>query len=153
MTDSEQLARSIRELLDHYFALGCPCRFPRFRAVTARDDGPVGSMEQSMLIVNHEQKSQVTDKQTIGPAWRGTCARCGGSLHQWSNEVAPSSWVDHLEVEPGLEDIGAKVDGPTPRCMPMFAAGPGISASEVKRAEAKYPLLDMDAWLDWMRST
>jgi hypothetical protein len=147
------------EVLAFYLSRGCPCRFPRFRAMGARDFSAVGapgvtSSEQAALLFAYDQKAPVVDKDVVGPAWRGRCARCGSYIQRWAHEVVMSSWIEHLEIEPapGVKDLGASLDGPLPRVRDFHAAGPGVPAHLLAAANAASPLVSEAEWFSWLRA-
>jgi hypothetical protein len=152
-------------LIDHYLAKGCPCRYPRFRAVVSRDTSGVAggaftSDEQRLLIWAYEQKMKLVNRRALegwgGPMndqmYEAECGTCGSNVERSSNEFAPGAWAQYLVVRrlKGLIDLGANVEhGRVYRPRPLIALGPGMTG--MQKAAAAYPFLEEDAWLAWMR--
>lgn len=155
MTDAAKLAPAdVAELLRHFLATGCPCRYPRFVAFAGRDlPSGVGDFAQQVVIFQFDELVPLNDKKGGGPAWEGRCARCGSRVQRWGEELAMSSWIDHLRITPaaGLDPLGAGVSAAIPRCGGFFAAAPGVSSRDVSEAEQAYPLLTPAEWLAWLR--
>ena len=154
-TDTADLARGLAETLRAYLAAGCPCRYPRFVALAGRElPAGVGDFAQQSLIFQFDQAIPLVDKRGGGPAWEGRCSRCGSRVQRWAEELAMSSWLDHLRITPatGLDPLGAPLATPVPRCGGFFAASSGVSRRRVADAEAAYPWLPEAAWFAWLRA-
>jgi len=150
-------------LVDEYLALACPCRFPRFRAVTIRTThgqggGSFTSEDQRALIRAFEAKSPVGARRALGGfpisdgMWEASCARCGSVVSRSSQEFSPGGWIDWIKITraPGLVDVGARVEqGRVLRCRPWIATGPDMTGVAI--ASRAYPFVDEDAWFAWMR--
>jgi hypothetical protein len=152
-------------LADEYLTIGCPCRFPRFRAIVARDtsgisEGSFTSEDQRGLIRAFERKVTVVEQQPleeldrISPGmWRGKCGVCGSDLRRAYNEYSPGGYIDWLIIKrkPGLFDLGASVEkNRTFRCRPFVAPGPEMPG--MARASRAFPFMEEDAWFEWMRA-
>jgi hypothetical protein len=152
-------------LVDYYLARGCPCRFPRFRAVVSRDTSGVAggaftSDEQRMLIWAYEQRVPVVNRKALegwgGPMhddmYQAECGICASEVRRSSNEYAPGGWVQYLVIRrvKGLSDIGASVEhGRVFRPRPLVAAGPGMTG--MQKAAQAYPFMEEELWFTWMR--
>jgi hypothetical protein len=159
------LRDELAQLIVGYLEVGCPCRFPRFRAVVARDTSRVAggsftSAEQTGLIEAFEQRVPLVDRGPLegsgGPAQAGMyqakCRVCGSRVARSSNELAPGGWVDYLSIRaaPDAADLGAPVEhGRVYRPCPLVAAGPGMTG--MQRAAEAFPMIGRDEWLAWMR--
>jgi hypothetical protein len=160
-TLSDELVR----LVEYYLEMGCPCRFPRFRAVVSRDTsriagGSFTSAEQVGLIGVFEQRVPLGDRAPLegwgGPAQDGMyqahCTICGSLVARSSNECAPGGWVDYLSISlaPAVTDLGASfAKGRLHRPSAWVAAGPGMAG--IQRASEAFPFMEAEAWFVWMR--
>jgi hypothetical protein len=153
------------ELVDYYLAHGCPCRFPRFRAVVGRSThkvagGSFTSEEQRRLIYRFEAKVPLVDKQPLegwgGPVerdmYQAHCEKCGSLVARSSGEFANGGWIDYLSIAPasGVVDLGAPVKDRLYRPCPWIAPGPGMAG--IAGASEAFPLMPEDQWLEWMRA-
>ena len=162
---SGPFAQELLALVDDYLAKGCPCRFPRFRAIVKRDTSGVAggafrSEEQLMLIRAFEQKVPLVNRQAL-EAWAGpmndatyeaACGVCGSFVARYANEFASGAWVDMLAIRKpkGLADIGAPAEqGRIFRPRPFEPMGPGMTG--MYRAAQAYPFMEEELWLAWMR--
>jgi len=162
---NEDFERKLGELVDYYLSHGCPCRFPRFRAVVSRDTSRTGggsftSDDQRGLIHVYEQKVPLVERGPLagwgGPMsadmYQARCGVCGSAVSRSSNEGAPGGWVDYLVIRPapGVTPLGAPVEhGRVYRSRPFVAAGPAMGG--MQQATEASPFLEEDAWFAWMR--
>ena len=163
---SDGFDRKLGDLVDHYLSLGCPCRFPRFRAVVSRDTSRTGggsftSEDQRGLIRVYEQKVPLVDRGPLpgrgGPMsadmYQARCGVCGSTVSRSSGEGAPGGWVDYLVIRPapGVTPLGAPVEqGKVFRARPFVATGPAMAG--MQQATQASPFLEEDAWFAWMRA-
>jgi hypothetical protein len=163
---SGPFAQELLALIDYYLAKGCPCRFPRFRAIVKRDTSGVAggafrSEEQLMLIRAFEQKVPLVNRQALegwaGPmndtTYEAACGVCGSFVARYANEFASGAWVDMLAIRKpkGLADIGAPAEqGRIFRPRPFEPMGPGMTG--MYRAAQAYPFMEEELWLEWMRA-
>jgi hypothetical protein len=151
-------------LVDEYLTIGCPCRFPRFRAIAARETvgicgGSFTSEEQRGLIRAFERRVTVVEQQPleeleqISPGmWRAKCGVCGSNVRRAYNEYSPGGYIDWLIIKrkPGLTDLGAPIEkNRTFRPRPFVAPGPGMTG--MAGASRAFPFMEEDAWFEWMR--
>ncbi len=146
----------------------CPCRFPRFRATVERETlsfgAPLMTWEQYLLIGSFDRAVSLVNRRPLvtrgeGTGHEGNCARCGAFVRRSSEEKFRDQWIEHMVVQPcpGLEDLGAAVDGPVPHCWPFFAAASTESERrDAERArldaEVTCPRISLDAWITWMKA-
>ena len=163
---SDPFAQKLLDLVEEYLANGCPCRFPRFRAIVKRDTSGVAggafrSDEQLMLIRAFEQKVPLVNRKALegwaGPmndtTYEAECGVCGSWVARYANEFASGAWVDMLAIRKpkGLADIGASAEqGRIFRPRPFVPMGPGMTG--MYRAAQAYPFMEEEAWLAWMRA-
>jgi hypothetical protein len=160
----DPFVRVIEDLLDFYLALGCPCRFPRFRATVARSTqkvagGSFTSEDQRRLIYIYERKVELVGKEPLegwgGPVekdmYQAKCGACRSRVQRSSNEFANGGWVDYLSIAltPGVMELGAFVGHPLYRARPWISPGPGMAG--IHKASEAFPLVDEEKWLLWMR--
>ena len=162
---SDAFGQEVLALVEYYLDKGCPCRFPRFRAIAKRDTSGVAggafrSDEQLMLIRAFEQKVPLVNKQALegwaGPmtdaTYEAKCGVCDSFVARYANEFAPGAWVEMLAIRKpkGLADIGAPAEqGRVFRPRPFVPMGPGMTG--MYRAAQAYPFMEEDQWLAWMR--
>lgn len=144
-------------LYDFYAEHGCPCRFPRFRAVAARDTREVGApgystLDQQALVTLFDVKVPLRDRVNVVDGHRASCAVCGSAIFRFGVEYFKNAFIEYLRVDkhPSVGDVGAGVAGPLPRCWPFFHLGPDTSDRAL--VEASYPRLSIDDWFAWMRA-
>jgi hypothetical protein len=163
---SDAFGQEVLALVGYYLAKGCPCRFPRFRAVVSRDTSGVAggafrSDEQMMLIWAFEQKLPLVDRRALegwgGPmsehVYEAECGVCGSRVERSSNEFATGAWVEYLVIRRarGLVDLGASVEhGLVFRPRPFVPMGPGMTG--MNKAAQAYPFMEEEPWLEWMRA-
>jgi hypothetical protein len=150
-------------LIDDYLSVGCPCRFPRFRALAKRDtSGAAGGYfigyDQQALHSAFERRAPIVGKKGLGPYaepqpqfYSATCEKCGSTIERSSEEIANNAWVDWLVIrkKPEVSELGAPLQGKALRCRPLSPAGPGQTGMD--RASREYPLVEEDEWFKWMR--
>jgi len=162
---SDAFEQKVLVLVDYYLAEGCPCRFPRFRAIVSRDtsrvaEGAFRSDEQLSLILAFEQRVPIVNRRALegwgGPmsdgVYEAECGVCGSGVERSSNELAPGAWVEYLVIRraQGRVDIGAPApQGRVFRPRPFVAMGPGMTG--MPKAAQAYPFMEEEAWLAWMR--
>jgi len=153
-------------LIDDYLAKGCPCRFPRFRAVVSRDTSRVAeggvfrSEEQLLLILAYEKMVPLVNRTALegfgvpvrDDVYQAECGICGSGVERSNNEFAPGAWVEHLVIRraAGVVDIGARAEpGRVFRPRPFVAMGPGMAG--MQGAAQAYPFMEEEPWFAWMR--
>ncbi len=159
-----RLAARLDELMEYALSLGCPCRFPRVRAVTARDTrnaagGAFTSADQRELIHAFERKVPIIEKRPLEifqqvreGLWLGKCGKCGALLRRAYEEFSPGGTIDWLMITRAKDvpDLGAPlVDGRVLRCRPLEAPGPGMQG--MAKASQVFPFLEEDEWFAWIR--
>lgn len=144
-------------LFDHYFAHGCPCRFPRFRAAVARDLRDIGAWDWGVSDINRlvavfDQRVRLIDKVRVDFDTRGRCATCNAEVVRYSMPVFRDSSLPGVQITPSaLPDVGAPVTWPPPIYGHVYHAGPGpLPRSEEERIEAAYPRLSAADWTAYM---
>jgi hypothetical protein len=149
----------IEALFDHYFAHGCPCRFPRFRATVARDLKEIGAWDWGvsdawMLLAVFDRRVPLVEKTREDFAVRGRCELCGAGVNRFGIPVFRDSFLERANITPGdLPDVGADASGPVPVCGHVFHAAPGnVSRSEQESMQNAYPRLKPETWLAYMRA-
>ena len=150
-------------LVDFYLEHGCPCLFPRFRAVVARDTsrscgGSFTSAEQRGLIVAFEAKVPLEGHAALdslatplADMYQAKCGVCRSSVYRSSNEFAHGGWIDYLVIHPapGIVDLGAPVAGGRLfRPCSFTAPAPGMAG--IGKAAELFPSMPEDEWLAWM---
>jgi hypothetical protein len=144
--DAAELRNRIDEAVGKMLQDGCPCRFPRFRAMVARDTQQAGfacftSEEQPMLIDAYVRAV---------PLVNGRCVRCGALAVRWAWEFGKTAFVEYMRFEDStLSDLGAPASSPIPRCRPFYATGFATKAQR-KKVERFYPRLTETDWLSWL---
>jgi hypothetical protein len=138
-----------------YLTRGCPCRFPRFRAVAKQWGLPPGilsSEDRDGLVGVFEANVPLVDRRTDFDGWEATCAKCGASVRMGrAVSSRAETWVDYLMITAVQADVGARLEQPLVRCRPWRIVGPG-SEGIMLEAGRKYPLVDETEWLAWMRA-
>ncbi len=154
--DDKEFSKALGDLVAYYRAHGCPCRFPRARAVLARDThrvagGSFSSVDRDWLIWHVEHGLNLADKRGAPYGWEARCADCGATVSKSANEFANGGWLEYLVIEPkpGVPDVGAPVGEHVYRCKPWWAPGPNM-AGEAEASKA-FPLIPVDEWFRWMR--
>jgi hypothetical protein len=165
MIELDDLERRLEALIEYYLSIGCPCRFPRFRAVVSRDTSKVAggsftSADQQYLILAFERKAPIVEKRPLEiftevkeGLWLARCGKCGSDLRRAYDEFSPGGFIDGLIVRraPGLVDLGAPVHhGRVYRSRPFVAPGPAMGG--MAQAAKAFPHIDEDAWFVWMRA-
>ena len=166
MSNDDDFDRALESLIDFQLARGCPCRFPRFRAVVGRSThgvagGSFTSDDQRKLIHVFERKVPLVDRRPLegwgGPIARdmyeANCVKCGSHVSRSSSEFANGGWIDVLVITPasGVVDLGAKVEGGRVlRARPWISPGPAMAG--IERASRVFPLTPEGEWLAWMRA-
>lgn len=147
----------IEGLFDLYFAHGCPCRFPRFRATVARDLKEIdawdwGVSDGRMLLGVFDRRVRVLEESREALAMRGRCELCGAEVVRFGIPVFRDSFLERAHITPGaLPDVGAAASWPLPICGHVFHAGPGnVTRSEKERIQSSYPRLNPRDWLAYM---
>lgn len=155
----EAFSGAMQELYAHYLAHGCPCRFPRFRAMAARDTKEVSApgfttFDHQALVTLFDDKVPIRERVDVSAGHLGVCVECGSTVRRWGDELFRGAFLEHLVIEPaaGLVDVGAPVTGPLPHAWPFYFVGPEDHGSGRALVEAAYPALDLDAWFAWMRA-
>lgn len=145
----------LRALVDHYFAHGCPCRFPRLRAYAWRDVeaecGAFGWISDEQV----ELASMCAERLgLLGTGAHGRpCATCGAACrYVLEDAYRGQSWVPYLHVEPvaGAVDLGAPLDVVMPRLLPFRGTCPTPTALD--RAIAAFPRVSREDWFAWMKA-
>ena len=163
--DAARTPAAIEELMaDWLQGGGCPCRFPRFRATVERDTrllgAPMMTWEQDTLITLFDRKVKLVERRPVTTrpqGHAGRCARCGAAIRRGGVETFRDQWIESMSVVPcpGVEELGAPVDGALTHCWPFFAVGDAQARSNAeparRDAELTYPRLPLDAWIAWMR--
>src|SRR5688572_19243987 len=112
----------IESLFDHYFAHGCLCRFPRFRATVGRNLKEVGAWDWGVadilsLLTVFDRRVKLVEVTSEGLGTRGRCALCGASVIRHAIPVFRDSFLEGATITPGaLADVGASIHGPVPIC-------------------------------------
>jgi hypothetical protein len=159
--DLAALHARVEALFDRYLALGCPCRFPRFRALVEEQFAPaIGppllAQDQQALIYVFDRRVPLTDQEKQPVGHRGRCEKCGARVERWFVEHFKGAWIEYLTIvpAPGAIDIGAPVDTPIPHCGPLFAAGPADGRDRSHSAiERDHPRVPVDDWFAWLEAT
>ena len=141
-------------LYDFYLANGCPCRFPRFRALGKQwglPSGMLSSADRDQLVAHFERRVPLDNKRDAPAGWEAECGRCGGTVRWGWVESSPGGSVEYLTLSPGQPDIGAKLEPPALRCRPWRMTGPGYG-SVLKTAGRSYTLVEDDEWFAWLRA-
>jgi hypothetical protein len=148
----------VETLFDYYFALGCPCRFPRLRATLARDFAEVGAREWTVaelpvLLQVFDRRVQLHVLRREAYATHGTCATCGAEVNRFGVPMFQDSFIERAIITPGTQpDIGAGIHALVPICGDVFRAAPGtVRRDELLRIRSAYPHLDKADWLAYMR--
>lgn len=101
------------DLFDHYFAYGCPCRFPRFRAAVARYLREIGAWDWgvtdvSALLAVFDDRVRSLDRVRVDFEARGRCDRCNAAVVRFWAPVVRDSFLEGVHVSTGdLPDVGA----------------------------------------------
>jgi hypothetical protein len=150
-------AADLEELFDLYFGHGCPCRFPRFRAMAALDLKEVGAWDWGVsdvgdLLEVFDRRVRVLENTREDFAMRGQCELCGATVVRFGIPVFRDSFLERAHITPGaLPDVGAAADWPLPICGHVFHAGPGnVTRNEKERIQSAYPRLQPRDWLAYM---
>ncbi len=161
---SEDLQHRLDDLIDFYLSVGCPCRFPRFRANVKRDTlGASGasftSEDQRGLVRAFDRKAPVVEKRPVEQhaevsegMWLGTCGICHADLRRVYDEFSPGGTIDCLVIRPlpTSTDLGAGIEGGRLyRCRPLVSPGPPMQG--LAKAATQYPFMEEEGWLAWMR--
>jgi hypothetical protein len=151
----------VEALFDRYLTLGCPCRFPRFRAVVEQEytpaiGPPLAAQDQQALLHAFDERVALTEREKRPVGHRGRCEKCGSLVERWYVEHFKSAWIEYMRiaVAPGVADIGAPVDTPIPHCRPFFAAGPRDGRDRSNGTmESEHPQVTVDDWFAWLVAT
>lgn len=150
-------ASDLEALFDRYFAHGCPCRFPRFRATVARDLNEIGASDWSVsdaddLLEVFDRRVRLVEKSRADFATRGRCEVCGAEVIRSSAPIFRDSSLERAYITPAaLPDVGAAASWPVPICGHVFQAGPGnVTRDEKERIQRAYPRLNSPDWLAYM---
>jgi hypothetical protein len=150
--DSEEayvrFAAMLRRAIEFFLAKGCPCRFPRFRALVSRDTRDLGVSG----FASPDQQSLCSLFDEMVPVENERCKHCGSHIKRSSEEVFNTSWIERLIIDKPdeVKDIGAPLHAPIPRCRDFFQAVPGARESDRLTLHQAYPKLseqDFYAWL------
>ena len=153
MMDPAKPIQSVDELLDYYLALGCPCRFPRFRKIIElRLPYGFASGDMEELLLSMDEKVPILDKHDDRVTWTGRCAKCGSEVMHRSAPVFRDSWVETGKIEkaPEVEDLGAAADGPIPLREPLYPAVPDVRKSEIEEVNLRYHRLPEADWFAYL---
>jgi hypothetical protein len=147
----------IGALFDHYFAHGCPCRFPRFRAAVARDLREVGAPNWGLsdirrLLAVFDRRVRLLEKIRVDFDTRGRCETCGAEVIRFSAPVFRDSSLEGAHITPGpLPDVGAAVTWPLPIYGHVYnASGDNVTRAEEERLDRAYPRLAAADWFAYM---
>jgi hypothetical protein len=153
MTDT--MRATLDTLYEDYLARGCPCRFPRFRAVAKQwglPSGIVSSEDRDGLVGVFEEKVPLVERRTDEGGWNATCAKCDASVRMGRAVSSHGETsADYLMITTAQPDVGARLEQPLVRCRPWRIVGPGSEGIMVE-AGRKYPFVDEADWLAWMRA-
>lgn len=151
----------VEALFDRYLALGCPCRFPRFRALVEEQYAPAMgppllAQDQQALIYVFDRRVPLTDREKKPMGHRGRCEKCGARVERWYVEHFKGAWIEYLTIAPapGAVEIGAPVDTPIPHCRSFVPAGPMDGRNRNNsEAESDHPGVRLDDWFAWLEAT
>ncbi|MGD0674446.1 MAG: hypothetical protein ABSC94_03460 [Polyangiaceae bacterium] len=158
-TPAKVWSLAVDGLMDYFLAHGCPCRFPRFRALCERDTAAVGapgytSTEQQSLVLAFDRAAPLVERRPLPgkPGYRAKCARCGAGIERLSVEHFRDMWIEYLRVRPAktVVDVGEPLHAPVPHCLPFYHAG-ATNPSEEQMLALSYPFLPVNDWLAWIR--
>lgn len=149
----------IDSLFDYYFAHGCPCRFPRFRAAVARDLREVGAAEWGLsdtnrLLAVFDRRVRLLAEVRVDFDTRGHCERCNAEVIRFSAPIFRDSSLEGARITPGtLPDVGAPVTWPLPIYGHVYNAGAeSVTRAEEERLQRAYPRLAAADWLSYMEA-
>lgn len=148
----------IESLFDHYFSHGCPCRFPRFRAIVALDLKEINAWDWDVsdvgaLLEVFDRRVRLRIDSSDNYQTRGGCELCNAQVRRFGVPIFRDSFIERAQITPGeLPDVGAAATWPVPICGFIFPAAPGnITRDERERVQGSYPRLSPGPWLAYMR--
>ncbi len=146
--DSIRLVQMLERAMKFFLEKGCPCRFPRFVALVARDVRDLGilgfaSPEQQSLIALFDKLVPVKDEH---------CTICTSKIQRSSEEVFNTSWIERLIITKpeNVNDLGEPLHAPIPRCRDFFQAAPGAFESDRLTLHQAYPRVSEDDFYAWL---
>jgi len=152
-------ASGLKSLFDHYFAHGCPCRFPRFRATVSRDMKAIGAAEWDIsdipaLLQIFDRRVELVKETETDYSVKGRCNLCNAQVYRWGAPLFRDSFIERARITPGdLPDVGADADGPVPIYGSVYQAAPGsVTRVERERIEDSFPRLSLPLWLEYMKA-
>ncbi len=152
--DHEELVRAVERLYDSYLDGGCPCRFPRFRALARQwglTSGVLSSEDRDRLVQRFRARVPLRDVHAAPAGWRATCECCEAAVEFGSVESSPGGTVEYISLDTHAADLGAPLVQPLFRCRPWRATGPGYGEF-VQRAGRIYVFVEIEAWVEWLRA-
>jgi hypothetical protein len=128
----EELTQAVERIINFYLSNGCPCRFPRFRAIAEFDFrtqpglSPHTTHETDLLTTRGLDEA----RPVYRPAgeWEDDnrpmiCTACGSRAILHSTQYNINMWCVFLAIQPKLPDLG----GPALSPLPLFRGPYGFN--------------------------